>query len=194
MYVREGDYVQYGSLFYEIVTLTEDRQLFGQVESLFQIAAKCVRTRKGLIDFDVLPEAQQSAAVANSALSESLSEGSGGGAGSGGGGGGGDSSPFAAAKIVYPADTGSDNVGEITSPLTPGSSINDLFGITDGSDLNPDTLMIFVNGLLQTLSRTADTSDFHLNESGEIVTNHELMVGDVLKVIFLSAILAEIGT
>ena len=54
--------------------------------------------------------------------------------------------------------------------------------------------MIFVNGLLQTLSRTADTSDFYLNESGEIVTNHELMVGDVLKVIFLSAILAEIGT
>ena len=31
LYVREGDYVQYGSSFFEIVTLMEDRPLFGQV-------------------------------------------------------------------------------------------------------------------------------------------------------------------
>ena len=62
LYVREGDYVQYGDAFYEIVTLSEERQLFGQVDHLFQIIAKCIKTRRGLIDFEVLDsEAQASA-------------------------------------------------------------------------------------------------------------------------------------
>jgi len=194
LYVREGDYIQYGSLFYEIVSLNEDRQLFGQVENMFQIAAKCVRTRKGIIDFDVLPEAQQSSALANSSLSSVLSEGSGGGAGSGGGGGSGDSSPFAATKIVFPATTSAANVGELTSTISEGSSINDLFGIPGGTPLNPDTMMIFVNGLLQTVSETPDVSDFHLNPANEIISNHELVPGETLKIVFLSAILALIGT
>ena len=47
LYLREGDYVMYGQRFYEIVSLTEDRQLFGQIDSLFQFAAKCIRTRRG---------------------------------------------------------------------------------------------------------------------------------------------------
>ena len=52
--LREGDYVQYGDSFYEIVSLTEDRQLFGQVDHLFQITAKCIRTRRGIMDMSVL--------------------------------------------------------------------------------------------------------------------------------------------
>jgi hypothetical protein len=57
--VREGDYVQYGSSFFEIVTLLEERQLFGQVDHLFQTIAKCIRTRKGLVSLQILTEAQQ---------------------------------------------------------------------------------------------------------------------------------------
>jgi len=55
--LREGDYVQYGDSFYEIVSLTEDRQLFGQVDHLFQITAKCIRTRRGIMDMSVLDSA-----------------------------------------------------------------------------------------------------------------------------------------
>jgi len=54
--VREGDYVQYGNAFYEIVHLNEDRQLFGQIDHLFQISAKCVRTRRGIMDQTVLSD------------------------------------------------------------------------------------------------------------------------------------------
>ena len=53
LFVREGDYVQYGDSFYEIVSLMEDRPLFGQVEHMFQIIATCIQTRKGIIDLEV---------------------------------------------------------------------------------------------------------------------------------------------
>ena len=59
--LREGDYVQYGDSFYEIVSLTEDRQLFGQIDHLFQISAKCIRTRRGIMDMTVLSQDVQSA-------------------------------------------------------------------------------------------------------------------------------------
>ena len=52
LYVREGDFVLYGSDFYEIVTLKEPRELFGQVEHRFEIAARCFRARKGLFNVD----------------------------------------------------------------------------------------------------------------------------------------------
>jgi len=52
LYVREGDFVLYGSDFYEIVALKEPRELFGQVEHRFEIAAKCLRARKGLFNVD----------------------------------------------------------------------------------------------------------------------------------------------
>ena len=48
LYVREGDFIQYGEHFYEILTLTEPKWLFGQVESKFEIAANCIRAREGL--------------------------------------------------------------------------------------------------------------------------------------------------
>jgi hypothetical protein len=50
LFVREGDFVQYGENFYEILTLEEPKWLFGQIESSFEIAAKCVRARKGLFE------------------------------------------------------------------------------------------------------------------------------------------------
>ena len=50
MYVREGDFVLYGDYYYEIVKLTEDTKLFGQVHHGFEISARCRRARKGLFD------------------------------------------------------------------------------------------------------------------------------------------------
>tara|TARA_R100001510_G_C7647880_1_gene205216 strand:+ start:637 stop:1125 length:489 start_codon:yes stop_codon:yes gene_type:complete len=50
LFVREGDFVQYGEHFYEILSLTEPKWLFGQVESRFEIAASCVRAREGLFN------------------------------------------------------------------------------------------------------------------------------------------------
>jgi hypothetical protein len=48
LYVRVGDFVQYGDLFYEIVrTYNDTRYYFGQVEHKFQISAECVRAREG---------------------------------------------------------------------------------------------------------------------------------------------------
>ena len=55
LYVRVGDFVQYGDVFYEIVkTFNDTRYYFGQVEHKFQISAECVRARSGA--FRVLPE------------------------------------------------------------------------------------------------------------------------------------------
>jgi hypothetical protein len=50
MFVREGDFVLYGDLYYEIVKLSSSRRLFGQVNHTFEISALCKRARKGLFD------------------------------------------------------------------------------------------------------------------------------------------------
>ena len=50
LYVREGDFVLYGDIYYEIVTLAEPKKLFGQVDHSVEISAKCIRARKGLFD------------------------------------------------------------------------------------------------------------------------------------------------
>ena len=50
LYVREGDFILYGTIYYEIVTLAEPKQLFGQIDHLMEIAAKCVKAREGLFD------------------------------------------------------------------------------------------------------------------------------------------------
>lgn len=50
LYVREGDFILYGDIYYEIVKLSKPRKLFGQVEETFEIAATCKRARKGLFD------------------------------------------------------------------------------------------------------------------------------------------------
>lgn len=54
LFVRVGDFVQYGEVFYEIVkTYNDTRYLFGQVEHKFQISAECVKAREGV--FRVIP-------------------------------------------------------------------------------------------------------------------------------------------
>jgi len=50
LFVREGDFVLYGSIYYEIVTLNEPKQLFGQIDHRIELTAKCKRARKGLFD------------------------------------------------------------------------------------------------------------------------------------------------
>ena len=50
LFVREGDFVLYGERYYEIVTLSSSRRLFGQVDQKFEISALCKRARKGLFD------------------------------------------------------------------------------------------------------------------------------------------------
>jgi hypothetical protein len=50
LYIREGDFILYGNIYYEIVTLNEPKQLFGQIDHRVEISAKCVRSREGLFD------------------------------------------------------------------------------------------------------------------------------------------------
>ena len=50
LFVRVGDFVSYGDIYYEIVSLNEPKQLFGQVDHRIEISAKCIRSREGLFD------------------------------------------------------------------------------------------------------------------------------------------------
>ena len=48
--VRVGDFVLYGDIHFEIVTVSEPRQLFGQIDHRFEVSAKYIRSREGLFD------------------------------------------------------------------------------------------------------------------------------------------------
>jgi hypothetical protein len=50
LFVKEGDFILYGEQYYEILTLTEPKWLFGQVDSKFEIIADCLQARGGLFD------------------------------------------------------------------------------------------------------------------------------------------------
>ena len=50
LFVREGDFVRYGSIFYEITKLSEPKLLFGQPEHRFEIQAMCIKAREGLFN------------------------------------------------------------------------------------------------------------------------------------------------
>jgi hypothetical protein len=183
LYIREGDYVMYGDRFYEIVTLTDGRQLFGQVEHLFQIEAHCIRTRKGLIDLEVATDDVRQSVLSNT----SFMAPSGGGDGDDEEPAGGD--PFVAAKFVYTAsDPTGPAPGVLGTEIPIGASINDLFGIPADSELDYTTFMIFQNGLLQLVSDAEGEGDFYLNESNEIISNVELPEGTILTIVFLTAI------
>lgn len=54
--VQEGDFVLYGNLFYEIVSIGQPRELFGQVDHKMEISAKCIRARDGVFEESHLPE------------------------------------------------------------------------------------------------------------------------------------------
>tara|TARA_R110000824_G_scaffold31733_4_gene102992 strand:+ start:3618 stop:6368 length:2751 start_codon:yes stop_codon:yes gene_type:complete len=70
LYVRVGDYLQYGEKFYEIVkTYNDTRYLFGQVEHKFQISAECVEARPGA--FRVEKELTRPTAVSGSSADTS---------------------------------------------------------------------------------------------------------------------------
>ena len=50
LFVREGDFVRYGDIYYEIVKLNEPKQMFGQIEHKMEITADCIRARDGLFN------------------------------------------------------------------------------------------------------------------------------------------------
>tara|TARA_Y100001937_G_scaffold128207_1_gene203014 strand:+ start:1932 stop:2420 length:489 start_codon:yes stop_codon:yes gene_type:complete len=50
LFVREGDFVRYGDIYYEITKLNEPKQLFGQIETKYEITADCIRARDGLFN------------------------------------------------------------------------------------------------------------------------------------------------
>lgn len=49
-FVRLGDFVCYGDSHYQIIKLSEDKQLFGQIDHKFEITADCIRAREGSFD------------------------------------------------------------------------------------------------------------------------------------------------
>jgi len=186
LYVREGDYVQYGSSFFEIVKLTEERQLFGQVDHLFQIIAECTRTRKGLVNLKVLPSLVQSAIENTSLTTTDPTPGS--------GSGGGTTPAYDAAQIVYEAaNDGTEPAGVLTVDIASDESINDLFSIPSGTELDLNTMMLFQNGLLQLVTTTPGEGDFYLDEDNQIRSNDDIEAGEILVVVFLSAITSYFG-
>ena len=50
LFVREGDFVKYGKIFYEIVKLNEPKHLFGQADVQFEVLADCIRARDGVFN------------------------------------------------------------------------------------------------------------------------------------------------
>ena len=50
LFVREGDFLSYGGKFYEIVTLGEPREIFGQTEHKMEVVAKCIKAREALFN------------------------------------------------------------------------------------------------------------------------------------------------
>ena len=50
LFVREGDFVRFEDIYYEIVKLIEPKILFGQPESRFEVGAECIRARDGLFN------------------------------------------------------------------------------------------------------------------------------------------------
>lgn len=95
LFVREGDYVLYGDRYYEIVSLNEPKQLFGQSESKFEIVAKCKRARDSLFapkfSGNTVPTRRETTSTAtptysgNGIVRPSGSDGGGGGDGGGSG-------------------------------------------------------------------------------------------------------------
>jgi len=50
VYVREGDFILFNQVLYEIVKLTEPASPYGQHENRIDITAKCIKSRKGLFN------------------------------------------------------------------------------------------------------------------------------------------------
>ena len=50
LFVREGDFIAYGEAYYEIVSLKEPTEIFGQADKRLEITAECIRAREGMFD------------------------------------------------------------------------------------------------------------------------------------------------
>ena len=50
VYVQEGDFVLYGGILYEIITLGQPRALFGQIPHKLEISALCIEARSGVFN------------------------------------------------------------------------------------------------------------------------------------------------
>lgn len=48
LYIREGDFIQYGDNFYELTQLNEPKQLYGQIDYRYEIEATAIRSRKSV--------------------------------------------------------------------------------------------------------------------------------------------------
>jgi len=203
LYIKEGDYLMYGESFFEIVKLAETRELFGQFDSRFELEAKCIRTRRGLIDLTVLPSTIHQALVDNAVNSQTPPSGDGGSSGetgSGSGSGGSSTLTGTGASIVYgPADSGTVPAGAIETSLSEGDSINaheeftGFFGAEGTSNpvITPNTILIFQNGILQSVGNdSTDTTDFYITEDYDIRTSYNIPAGDRLTIIALEAIVA----
>jgi hypothetical protein len=59
LFVREGDFIQYGEQKYEIVSLGQPQLLFGQPDSKIEISAKCVRARDGTFPSESYPDPEE---------------------------------------------------------------------------------------------------------------------------------------
>ena len=50
LFVQEGDFVLYGQILYEIITLGQPRALFGQIGHKVEISALCIEARSGVFN------------------------------------------------------------------------------------------------------------------------------------------------
>lgn len=48
LFVREGDFVLYGNILYEIITVGQPKLLFGKIDEKFEVVASCIRAREGI--------------------------------------------------------------------------------------------------------------------------------------------------
>ena len=189
LYVREGDYVRYGNSFYEIVSLNEGRQLFGQVDHLFQIQATCIKTRKGVMSLDNMAQ------DVIDALNESYEDG-----------GGLDSdpsspsSPSSSPSSSPPSSPSSGGGGTLTtqdiiwtvyaydapSDIAPSTALTSLFGYS-GDPLMVQTAAIYQNGLRKLLTASPLTGEFYII-GGDIYNTAEIPSGTRLYLEVLTII------
>lgn len=50
LWVRVGDFIFYGDVYYEIASLEEPKVMFGQISEKYEITANCIRAREGIFN------------------------------------------------------------------------------------------------------------------------------------------------
>ena len=139
------------TVFFEIITLNEGRQLFGQVDHLFQIEAVCIRTRKGLLDLEVLPSDTVSA-ILESTPSETL-----------------DVFGQSIARIIY--------TQESVATISAGTSLNDFLGVS--GNVSQARSAVYEDGLRQKLTNSPTTGDYYIQE-GELFCTFDIGSGSII--------------